>query len=165
MALSNFGRFAIPLVFVLGLLAGAFLDYATIFSTLFQADDSVSKPLVGPVVTENQISLLRGSALPELRTPPHYPTPKKYNSTLQFVLIVGLEGTGHRFVGSIAKNSPDLKRLEEWNLHPNELGKLHESLFDNKKPWKGMWNAHCNEEDPDETDLQKIQRKRLATLI
>ncbi|CAB9501416.1 expressed unknown protein [Seminavis robusta] len=73
----------------------------------------------------------------------HATTPSRFHSRLRFVMVVGLEGTGHHFMGQIAKHAPPLMTtLKELGLI-RELRILQKSLFDHFHPTQGLWNAHC----------------------
>lgn len=71
----------------------------------------------------------------------------EFNSTVQFIFTVGLEGTGHHLMGSIAKESPAVRRLKQFGIWDTMVGPLHHVLFSHYLPWKdrdiGIWNAHC----------------------
>lgn len=63
------------------------------------------------------------------------------NST-RFILVIGLEGTGHHLIGRIIKNSPRFHYLKEVGIYPDLLANLHVSLSNTDKT--GMWNLQCS---------------------
>lgn len=68
---------------------------------------------------------------------------KKFNSKIQFVFVVGLEGTGHHLMHNFAKGSPDIQTMEhDWQLMP-ALDKVHRALFHHYDPKDSLFNAHC----------------------
>jgi hypothetical protein len=75
------------------------------------------------------------------------------NSSIQFVFVVGLEGTGHHMMGAIAEGSPAIKQLIRLGIHPNMTKPLQESLFHKDKG--GLWNAHCQEKLVDTLQIQQ----------
>ncbi|CAB9516597.1 expressed unknown protein [Seminavis robusta] len=89
----------------------------------------------------------------------------KFGSALRFVMVVGLEGTGHHFMGEIAKNSPFMKTLHGMNLAPEELANLELSLFNNMEPANSLWNAHCaTEGNPNIDRVQSMVVKHLEKM-
>lgn len=72
----------------------------------------------------------------------------EFNSTVQFIFTVGLEGTGHHLMGNITKESPAVKRLKRLGIWDTLVGPLQHVLFSDYSPWRnerevGIWNAHC----------------------
>lgn len=70
----------------------------------------------------------------------------EFNSTVQFIFTVGLEGTGHHFVEIIAKKSPAVRRLKQLGIWDEMVGPLRKLLFADTAKVEhpvGLWNAHC----------------------
>jgi hypothetical protein len=65
-------------------------------------------------------------------------------SHVQLVLYVGLEGTGHHLLGSIARGSPMFQQLKDSRIFPVNVQDLHYVLFNDQNK-KGLWNAHCHD--------------------
>ncbi|KAG7349362.1 hypothetical protein IV203_011959 [Nitzschia inconspicua] len=64
---------------------------------------------------------------------------------LEFIFSIGLEGTGHHFMGTVIKNSPALVTIKSWNLL-GLIKKAAVALF-NQEELDGLWNMVCNEEN------------------
>jgi hypothetical protein len=86
----------------------------------------------------------------------------EFNSHVQFIFTVGLEGTGHHLMGSIVTKSPATQRLRTLNVwNAQHVGRLRHDLYSdtNTKSWfgsatnrnnkSGLWNAHCVDNDND----------------
>eukprot|EP00934_Nitzschia_sp_Nitz4_P008679 Nitzschia sp. Nitz4//scaffold225_size51843//50//1036//NITZ4_006890-RA/size51843-processed-gene-0.12-mRNA-1//1//CDS//3329542660//8669//frame0 len=77
----------------------------------------------------------------------------RFGSTAQFIFTVGLEGTGHHWMASLAKGSPAFKRLTDAGIRPDMQKSLELNLFqhytkfdtDTQKP--GLFNSHCSTGD------------------
>ncbi len=71
----------------------------------------------------------------------------EFNSTVQFIFTVGLEGTGHHLMGSITSESPAVERLNNFSIWNEHVGSLQHLLFahpgDQTTLPMGIWNAHC----------------------
>jgi hypothetical protein len=70
----------------------------------------------------------------------------EFNSTVQFIFTVGLEGTGHHLMGIIAGRSPATQQLKSFHIWNEKVGFLQNELFShayNKAGRTGIWNAHC----------------------
>lgn len=72
----------------------------------------------------------------------------EFNSTVQFIFTIGLEGTGHHLMGSITKESPAVKLLNQSGIWDTLVGPLQHVLFSDYSTWRkerdvGIWNAHC----------------------
>ena len=68
------------------------------------------------------------------------------NKAIEFVLFVGLEGTGHHFMTALLQNSPMKQRLLRLGLKDYKSGILSK-LFDKNLDGRGdtgLWDAHCN---------------------
>jgi hypothetical protein len=88
--------------------------------------------------------------------PYRYPTPLiATNSSIQFVFVVGLEGTGHHLMGAIARRSPAVKKLRGLGIFPHKTAALQNALFDGKNS-TGLWNVHC---DPQQQNITEIQHR------
>jgi hypothetical protein len=137
------------LEYVLLVLAGFCLEWATEFTGLVDRVQYIDT-LVGLKEEEDKVST--ASINTELKS-----TTSTYNNTdekLQFVFVVGLEGTGHHLMSIIVNESPDLTRLKRLKIHPAKSKQLHKALF-NSQTKKGLWNAHCSGEDGlNITDIQ-----------
>jgi hypothetical protein len=84
------------------------------------------------------------------------------NSSIQFVFVVGLEGTGHHLMGAIAEGSPAIKRLKRLGIHPKMTKPLQKSLFHKDKG--GLWNAHCQPELLDTMQIQQDVVQKMKTI-
>jgi hypothetical protein len=63
---------------------------------------------------------------------------------LEFVFVIGLEGTGHHFIRSLIQGSPFWKIAEQWKIAPDHISTLHDALFHSNR-MSGLWNAPCRE--------------------
>jgi hypothetical protein len=88
-----------------------------------------------------------------------------FNSTLKFVFVVGLEGTGHHLMGKILVNSPVRRNLERLGIGKNSdfLKRLHKSLYDSKSGL-GLWDAHCYEKNVTTMSLKRKLTQQLVSL-
>jgi hypothetical protein len=82
----------------------------------------------------------------------------EFNSTVQFIFTVGLEGTGHHLMGSIASQSPAIRRLKKLDIW-SKVGALQARLF-NQQHLSGLWNAHCAPKMP-VSEIEEDLVKRL----
>jgi hypothetical protein len=83
-------------------------------------------------------------------------------SSIQFVFVVGLEGTGHHLMGAIARGSPAVKRLKVLGIVPNMTKPLQKSLFHKEKG--GLWNAHCKPKLLNTTQIQQEVVEAMKTI-
>lgn len=82
-----------------------------------------------------------------------------FNSTVQFIFTMGLEGTGHHLIGSIARRSPFVDHIQTAYVWLNQVAKLQKGLY-----WHhyrggadvdvGIWNAHCPDHRKDASRLE-----------
>ena len=98
-------------------------------------------------IREKQRSI-RGDGL--LRKGGH--PPPAFGSILSFIIIVGLEGSGHHLMGEVASESPHMQYLKEWQLYPTQLAKVQRLLFNATDPSMALWNAHCAESSTESYD-------------
>jgi hypothetical protein len=65
---------------------------------------------------------------------------------IQFIFVVGLEGTGHHLMGRIIQNSPAFHQFKHYSGledYRQAMKALHLSLFD-KAHGTGLWNLPCD---------------------
>lgn len=88
------------------------------------------------------------------------------SSPINFVLFLGIEGTGHHFWQDLVRESPIFDQVHEYGLHPEYTRKLTESLYRHKKArWKGMWSAPCKWSESDPTpNTTAINEELVRTL-
>ncbi|CAB9523533.1 expressed unknown protein [Seminavis robusta] len=102
------------------------------------------------------------------KTTTQHQNANKFHSRLRFVMVVGLEGTGHHFMGQVIKESPIMETLSRLKLAPTKLKLLDQKLFNHINATTGLWNAHCaTEEDeppPDLTHTLKLVVKYLKEM-
>mmetsp|Transcript_23705 Transcript_23705/g.42758 ORF Transcript_23705/g.42758 Transcript_23705/m.42758 type:complete len:487 (-) Transcript_23705:268-1728(-) len=61
----------------------------------------------------------------------------------KFVFLVGVEGAGHHMFQSIYKESPAMEQLEDWNIFPNDVERLHYALYHDVRTTGGLFSAPC----------------------
>lgn len=66
----------------------------------------------------------------------------KHRNQTQFLILIGLEGTGHHMFENLHKGSPAFLRLKKWNALP-ALRKLQRSLFLDKDLKSTLFGARC----------------------
>lgn len=64
-----------------------------------------------------------------------------FNSSIRFLFIIGLEGTGHHAIGNIYHKSPARKQIQDWEIHPRMSLELEVALFEDDN--LGFFNLHC----------------------
>jgi len=88
------------------------------------------------------------------------------NSTgsIRFIFVVGLEGTGHHFYGSVVKASPGLHHLKKvLKADFSDTKQIQFALW-NQKKFTGLWNIHACLKPKDICQRTTIEeRKALAT--
>lgn len=104
---------------------------------------TVTSPTTNVISASSPSSLLQGPFYRNRST-----VPLSYNSTVQFIITIGLEGTGHHLMGMIAEQSPVLKLFKRNKLWPNKAKELQRSIYLNYSPRRGkdvagLVNAHC----------------------
>lgn len=82
-------------------------------------------------------------------------------SPIQFIFVVGLEGTGHHLHQRIVQASPAYYRIRHaLNDYQKEIKELHASLF-NRVNGTGLWNLPCNKRwTKKQQDIDKERRRR-----
>jgi hypothetical protein len=92
----------------------------------------------------------------------------KFNSTVQFIFAMGLEGTGHHLSGEITRLSPAMNRLIDANIWLQHVPQLHKALYWHYDPRDasldvGIWNAHCPTHRKDAAMLESriVERLRI----
>jgi len=86
--------------------------------------------------------------------------------SINFVLFLGIEGTGHHFWQDLVKESPMYDDVKAYGLHPTFTKTLTGSLYSHKKSrGKGLWSAPCKWADSDpQPNGTAIRIELVATL-
>lgn len=89
-----------------------------------------------------------------------------HKSQIQFILFLGIEGTGHHFWQDLIKESPIYAEIQEYGLHPEFTKRLTRTLYRHKKArWKGLWSSPCKWQDSDPTpNITSIYEELVGTL-
>jgi hypothetical protein len=132
-----------------------------IFSTFFLVIFSLLQ-IPGPGFDEQQHATTRNAPF---RQAADEPTDAS-SSPIQFVLFLGIEGTGHHFWQDLVKESPIFDRVKKYGLHPEFTKRLTRNLYRHKKNrWEGLWSSPCQWHDSDPTaNVTLIQDEVVATL-
>ncbi len=86
-------------------------------------------------------------------------------SNVQFVFVVGLEGTGHHLHRKIVEYSPSYYQLRHTlKNYKDEIKELHSSLY-NKPNGTGLWNLPCDSRWKDDKKELLRRQQYVASLL
>jgi hypothetical protein len=87
-------------------------------------------------------------------------SPFRFNSSVKFLFVMGLEGTGHHLVSSIVTRGPEQKRVSDLGVK-NSRAWIHQWLFHSAPQGDGLWDAHCAGHDVDTGKKQADIMKKM----
>lgn len=95
-----------------------------------------------------------------LNSEPQTPLKPMSENQLEFVFTIGIEGTGHHFMDTIYKSSPDYNTMVKWGFRPY-LQAAIDALYQQRSKG-GIWNQACREEMSYQKIIQKGWQLKLS---
>jgi len=89
--------------------------------------------------------LAEGKAAKDRKEIDLHASTRKYEEipTVKFVMVLGLEGTGHHFFQSLYLSSPSYREIQRYGVTNIDMPKLMMNLYNNYEKESGIWSAPC----------------------